>query len=261
MSNNKIFITIGSNFTNNENSWQDVCKEKLNCNLYDLTEEEIGNALISRKLIHKINELVKTHDTNDIVVGIMWTTPNIHERYISDGKNDNYVRKPEIDLKSVVDGVKNWRILNHKWIDSSEDTEIYFKVMYDKIQSYVLTIEHILRTQWFLNKLGIKYFMTTHIDIFDNLENYLKMYNFEKLKEFGKMRYVLGIKSYSELFHLFRMLQKTTFLPINGMLEWLQENHLNEGFEDSEKLQPNSFGHQKFATDVILPFLKNTYNL
>ena len=45
------------------------------------------------------------------------------------------------------------------------------------------------------------------------------------------------------------------------MLDWVQENHPNDGFDDSEKLKPNGFGHEKFTTEVILPFLKNTYNL
>jgi hypothetical protein len=81
----------------------------------------------------------------------------------------------------VVDNVKNWRILNHDSISSSEDCELYFKIIYNKLQSYVLSVEHILRTQWFLNKLGIKYFMTSHLDIFYDEKNYLKMYDFSKL--------------------------------------------------------------------------------
>ena len=57
------------------------------------------------------------------------------------------------------------------------------------------------------------------------------------------------------------MLQKSTFLPIDGMLEWLQEKHPNEAFEDSERLIPNDFGHEKFTTEMIIPFLKKTYEI
>jgi hypothetical protein len=261
MSENRIFVAAGGDLNCGENSWPHICKEKLNCELHNLTEEKIGNALISRKLIYKINELVKTHNTDDIIVGVMWNTPNIHERYIDNGKNDEYVRKPEIELTSVVEGVKNWRVLNHEWISSSEDTEMYFKVMYDKIQSYVFSIEHMLRTQWYLKKLGIKYFMTSHIDLFYEQENYLKMYDFKKLKEFGKLRYDLGITKYSEVHPLHNMLLKSTFLPVDGMLEWLQEHYPNEGFRDSEKLNPNQLGHEKFVTEIIIPFLKKTYEI
>ena len=66
MSENKIFIAAGSGLSNNKNCWQHICKEKLNHNLIDLTEEKIGNALISRKVIYKVNELIKTHKPEKI---------------------------------------------------------------------------------------------------------------------------------------------------------------------------------------------------
>jgi hypothetical protein len=45
------------------------------------------------------------------------------------------------------------------------------------------------------------------------------------------------------------------------MLDWVQENYPIDGFEDMGKLKPNGFANEKFSTEVILPFLKNTYNL
>ena len=257
MGENKIFVTSGIALNNVKNNWQSVCKENLNCELLDLTEEKIGNALISRKLIYKVNELIKTHKPEDIIVGVMWTIPDIHERYLSDGKNDSYVGKSNTDLTSVVDGIKNWRVLDYDSTTSSEDCDLYFKVFYNWLQSYVLSLEHILRTQWFLKRLGVKYFMTSYLDISNNEENYLKI--IKKLKE--RRKYSLNILSYSEVVYLFDMLQKSTFLPINGMLEWLQEQYPNESFEDSEKLIPNQFGHEKFATEMIIPFLKKTYEI
>ena len=262
MSENKIFIVAGSEFVNNKNSWQHICKEKLNYDIFDLNKEKISNALISRNVIYKVNELIKmNYKTDDIVVGIMWTIPMIHERYISDGKNDDYMGKSETGFTSVVDNVKNWRILNHDSISSSEDCELYFKIIYNKLQSYVLSVEHILRTQWFLNKLGIKYFMTTYVDLFYNEENLLKMYDFSKLTEYKRECYRLNILGYNEVDYLHDMIDIKQFLPINSMLDWLQENYSVDGFGDSEKLKPNDFGHEKFTTEVILPFLKNTYNL
>jgi hypothetical protein len=262
MSENKIFIAAGSEFVNNKNSWQHICKEKLNYDIFDLTKEKISNALISRNVIYKVNELIKTnYKTDDIVVGIMWTIPMIHERYIPEGKNDNYMNKSETGFTSVVDNLKNWRILNHDCISSSEDCELYFKIMYNKLQSYVLSMEHILRTQWFLNKLGIKYFMTSYVDFFHNEENYLKMYDFSKLTDYKKRNYNLNILMYNEVDYLYAMIDMKRFLPIYSMLDWAQENYPIDGFSDSEKLKSNDFANEKFTTEVILPFLKNTYNL
>ena len=261
MNENKIFIAAGSGLVNSKNSWQYVCKEKLDYNLFDLTEEKISNALISRKIVYKVNELIKTHKPEDIIVGVMWTIPQIQERYISDIKNDDYVGKKETELTSVVDGVKNWKVLNFEQISSSEDCELFFKIIYNELQSYVSSVEHILRTQWFLNKLGIKYFMTSHLDIFHNKENYLKIYDFSKLTEYKKSNYLLNILSYNEINYLYDMIDKKKFLPIYSMLDWVQENYPIDGFEDVNKLKPNWFANEKFSTEVILPFLKNTYNL
>ena len=261
MSENKIFIAAGGEFVNDKNSWQHICKEKLNYELYDLTEAKISNALISRKTIYKVNELIKTRKTEDIIVGIVWTIPMIHERYISDGKNDDYMGKSETGFTSVVDNVKNWRILNHDSISSSEDCELYFKIIYNKLQSYVLSVEHILRTQWYLNKLGIKYFMTTYVDLFFNNKNLLKIYDFSKLTEYKREGYRLNMTAFNEVDYLYAMIDMERFLPIDSMLDWLQENCADNGFKDSEKLKPNDFANEKFTTEVILPFLKNTYNL
>ena len=160
---------------------------------------KMGNIKAAAKTIKPaINELIKmNYKTDDIVVGIMWTIPMIHERYISDGKNDDYMGKSETGFTSVVDNVKNWRILNHDSISSSEDCELYFKIIYNKLQSYVLSVEHILRTQWYLNKLGIKYFMTTYVDLFFNNKNLLKIYDFSKLTEYKRECYRLNILGYN----------------------------------------------------------------
>ena len=41
MGENKIFVTSGIALNNVKNNWQSVCKEYLNCELLDLTEEKI----------------------------------------------------------------------------------------------------------------------------------------------------------------------------------------------------------------------------
>ena len=68
MSEKKIFITAGSEFVNDKNSWHYICKEKLNYDIFDLTKEKISNALISRNVIYKVNELIKmNYKTEDII--------------------------------------------------------------------------------------------------------------------------------------------------------------------------------------------------
>jgi hypothetical protein len=102
--------------------------------------------------------------------------------------------------------------------------------MYNKLQSYVLSVEHILRTQWFLNKLGIKYFMTTYVDLFHNEENLLKIYDFSKLTEYKREGYRLTMTSFNEVDYLYAMIDMKRFLPIYSMLDWVQENYPIDGF-------------------------------
>lgn len=171
----------------------------------------------------------------------MWTIPQIQERYVNDIKNDSHMGKTENNLTSVVDNIKNWRTLNFENISSSEDCELFFKIIHNKLQSYVISTEHILRTQWFLNRLGVRYFMTSHLNIFHNEKNYLKMYDISKLTDYKRKSYSLNILSYNEINYLYDMIDKKTFLPIYSMLDWVQENYPNDGFDDSEKLKPNDF--------------------
>lgn len=87
------------------------------------------------------------------------------------------------------------------------------------------------------------------------------MYDISKLTDYKRKSYSLNILSYNEINYLYDMIDKKTFLPIYSMLDWVQENYPNDGFDDSEKLKPNDFANQKFTTEVIIPFLKKTYNM
>ena len=238
---NKILLTIGSDFSDYEDSWPNVLSQKLNLNLFNLSESSQGNGLISRKLIYKLTQLLKEYKPENIIVGIMWSGIDRSERYISDGEIST-------NVTSVVDGTKRWKKLNHQWNKTDKDCEIYYSIFNNCTSNIIKTTEHILRIQWYLNKMGIKYFMTTYMDIFNkNLKG-------EKLK--------LII---SEVEHLHNLIDFSKFLPIHGCYEWVKENYPKEFKKcvNDDIDCPNNISHEKFTNEIIIPYLKekNIINL
>ena len=100
----------------------------------------------------------------------------------------------------------------------------------------VMTLEHILRTQWFLERNNINYFMTTM-----NSEVMLP---------------TPSCRTDPEVMHLYDQIDLTKFLPIPGMAEWCYGDS-----EDIFRCHPTDNHHLLFAKDVIMPWLKkNIWN-
>jgi hypothetical protein len=103
----------------------------------------------------------------------------------------------------------------------------------------ILTLENILRTQWYLEKHNIKYFMTTYMDIF------------------GK--YNKNVFEHEEIKYLYEMIDFEKFIPINGCYEWLIKNYPDIGFDkeiNKHTSHPNKKGHTLFSNELIIPFIK-----
>ena len=201
-----------------------------------------GNGLISRKVISGLDELLKTYKKEEILVGIMWSGVSRHEYYTEDTtdiKTLGFFRDNQTDIKNptdVIEGKFNWRILNIGW--NSTEVKSYYELFHNDISSMVLTIEHILRVQWYLDSLGIDYFMSTYLDIF-------------------KWTHLLN---HPEVEPLFSKINFEKFLPIEGCMEWVQNNYDELGMPGLDKhgnqgLHPTPFGHEKFTEEVIVPHL------
>lgn len=194
-----------------------------------------GNGIISRKLIYKVTELLKKNNADELLVGIMWSGPHRYDYY-----NTFYHR----DIKNPIDSIdqienptgfvnneKNWIILNGHWDNVS--CKLYYKFFHDPVFGYVTTMEHILRTQWFLEKHNIKYFMTTYTDeVFD-----------------------MSFISNPEVEYLYRQINFDTFLPVSSEYEWCRDFSNIKFPVDGDK-HPGTEQHKAFTEQVIIPFLK-----
>ena len=146
---------------------------------------------------------------------------------------------PDGDLAYTLDGtgvdvviqdsgnyINSWEIMNHHW--GTKNSKLYYSSMlYSDTGKLIESLEHILRTQWFLEKHNIKYFMTTMIKFPDSCD---------------------------ETEHLFQMIDKSKFLPVSGMFEWAQSTGLPLRDDDHPSFEQNRI----FADTVVLPFLINT---
>ena len=232
----KLLVTSGCSFTDSGYSWAYQLAKKCDFNIDNVALASQGNGLISRRLINTLEHYPIIYPSDDIIVGVMWSGINRYERIIESG--DEYVGPPYLEQNPTwaihQDKTKGrWRIMSHEWI-RSEDCLTYYKIFNNEISSMVQTIEHILRTQWYLEFCNIKYFMSTFMNIFSD----------EK------------IMNHSEVKYLYDMIDHSKFLPIEGFYEWNKEHYLTEGFDDIKlDWHPNEFGNVKLTEEIIIPHL------
>lgn len=190
-----------------------------------------GNGLISRRVIYQVIETLKTTAAEDILVGVMWSGPDRHDFYVQHVPemlvSDNWWENPTKFIKSSAGA---WAIMNNGW--KMHHAKLYYTEFHTQVGSLVHTLEHILRTQWFLKHRNIKYFMTT--------------YTGEVIPDY--------VKTHTDTEHLYHEIDFTNFLPIVGEYEWCRDYSGIE-FLDPYDLHPNTEQHQKFTQQVLLPFL------
>lgn len=237
ISKKKLLITSGCSFTNSFYAWPYQLNKRYGFDLENTATPSQGNGLISRKLIYKINQI---SNLDDVIVGVMWSGIDRTERYIE--PSGDFYFKPDGPIHdkvtSVVPEHKNWRLMMPDWV-KNEDCKLHYEVFNNVISSKVYTIEHILRTQWFLEKHNIKYFMSTYMDIFKDKNS----------------------NNHPDVKYLYDMIDFSKFLPVSGCFEWVLENYPKEfrEFNKNGKIidhHPTELGQIKFTDEVIIPYLK-----
>ena len=247
MEEKKTLVVSGCSFTAHSHNWPYILRELYDFEVINCAEASQGNGLISRKLIYKLNQLEKNFGTKNLLVGVMWSAIDRSERYVDSG--DMYVGPPFLKYNPtyVLDNYDwaGWRMMCPQWT-KAEDCIQQYKIFNHPLSSMVYTIEHILRVQWYLEKKGISYFMSSMQDIWDITYP-------ERPNEF--------LINNAEVRYLYDMIDHTKFLPVKGCQDWVLENCKEEGFNlpDSQgriDLHPNKAGHLRFTENVILPHLK-----
>lgn len=189
-----------------------------------------GNGLISRSIIHACT----MHKNADLFVGILWSGSDRHDFYLRNSQIGENTEGWEENPTGFTD-TKNWVICNHHW--KNQYAKTYYSMFHDSVGQVIYTLEHVLRTQWFLQKHKIPYFMSTYTaDVFWNT------YDHEDCK------------------YLYDQIDWSSFLPIDGMDDWINKNIGPEGFAKPGDFHPSTLGHKEFTEKVIMPFVNRGKN-
>lgn len=259
---NKILITSGCSFTESDYTWKNPTDygvtqtwafhlgkhvEGLQYDFINKAMGSQGNGLISRGIIYQVCEELKTRSCDDILVGVMWSgvsrydyrceSPELTDFSINKVYN-GWMENPT----GFIEGYKKWVILNHHWANANEkgkinqEAELYYKNFHDMVGSYIYSLEHMLRVQYFLKAKNIKYFFTIYQDhVLDP-----KFMNLPEIK------------------HLYDLLDKSHFLPVTSEYTWCVESKidLKHWILPHPYNHPSSIHHKSFVDQIILPWLK-----
>lgn len=194
-----------------------------------------GNGLISRKLIYRVSELLKTVPPQEILVGIMWSGPDRYDFYtnsppkIPSSPGGWQMENPT----TITEKGGTWMIINQNVkLDCAKD---YYRLFHHSIGSLVYTLEHILRVQWFLKLHKVPYFMTTY---WNNV-------------------ILHDLATQPDLEHLYQQVDFGQFLSVDGEYQWCKD-HSGHPFKQGDN-HPTSIQHSEFVNRVVLPFVKEKY--
>jgi hypothetical protein len=247
---NKILITSGCSFSEcistHIDTWPRHLYRSLEQHGYDkhisCAMGSQGNGLISRGLMYEVAKALKTYKPEDILVGVMWSNSNRFDYRCEDTSvlswgtenKHNWMTNPT----AFVDGApKNWVIGNLHW--DSLEFATYLKYYHSHIGGAILSLEHILRTQYFLEAKKIPYFFTNFVDNNIVPEQYVDN---------------------DEVTYLTELLNTDQYLPVTSEHRWVVENsetkkeYLKE-HDGMEWIHPKTHHHKEFVDKVIYPWL------
>jgi hypothetical protein len=242
MANPNILITAGCSFSTSDGesiTWpihlEKMLKPKIKLHL---GQGALGNGMISRRVIHAVTEQLKTHDSKELLVGIMWSSFNRLELYNKNTIPHHSVNHgPTHHNPLKVAGKKNFYLINCHYEDDT--SSLYYKNFYNETYATILTLEHILRVQWFLKSHNIKYFMTLYM---------------QSALPIGLNKYESGILNDPDVRYLYDLIDKSNWLSIEGMIEYVE----TKKFTDIRYANhPSTEEHRYFTESMIIPHLKS----
>ena len=252
----KMLLTSGCSFTEDNpggDSWPKILQKQMNTKLVNIGSGMSGNSFIAKQLINTISHHYM--DDKDLVVGVMWTDISRKDILISREETLKWreIKKPpsKLWLDHVIDDkltyptvtmsgkvYKESKDINSFWFKSGVDNQwqldlkfwkTWYKDYYTFEGMFWETLENILRTQWFLEKYKIPYFMTSMNDLF-----------------------VEGLSKYEEPKHLYDLIDMDRFCLYNGTKGIMEHNRENE-IPFDHTMHSTREGHEAFCEDVIIP--------
>jgi hypothetical protein len=239
MAHPKLLITSGCSFSqvpNADVTWPVHLQKYLGCEAIHCGRGAAGNSIISRTIIYNVSEALKTYKPEELLVGIMWSGHDRHNFYLSG---------PPADFEQFIIG--NPYYANPQWITDPKRSHYYmtnshwkdqlsikyYRDFYDEKGSQLETLEHILRVQWFLKSMNVKYFMTK--------------YSFDVI-------FMRNIKGDEDLTHVYDLIDNEHFLAVDNMDSWARQSNIL--YARPPDRHPSTEHHKEFVSTFIVPHLK-----
>ena len=295
-----IIVTSGCSFTNCGMSWPYHIKDH---EVHNMGTVGAGNSYISRAIIYECDRLLKSGITSDnIYPMVMWsgidrfeflsTSENpLHDDYTSGDKNrwwlSNYVENVDdsIWLKSSIP--------DQRWenVATNELMKTYWKYLYDRQQSFLLTLESILKVQNYFKLNGFNYKLSCWQNIFNH-------YNFTIPNGFNRQGDTLSANEmwtmtwldnthwknnrywpqeidypiskgtpllkdlYKQTTHLWDMIDFDKFwfyedeqVEYGGLAEWVLLSEKDNWGMEHDPAHPSEYSHEKFADKIVRGWL------
>lgn len=266
----KILITAGSSFSECQSEWIETWPRHLAKNFKNhisLSRGATGNGYISRSVIYEASKhnpedivvaiqwtgwdridlrieqlnyirddaegaynLRKGHEWPDYPVKWDELNANIQEEIRSIFPNlEVLLKDPQWNLRQ---GFVDSRLWTNVLIllDDKQYRNAYFLLYEDDISKQIYTLEHILRTQWFLESNNIPYIMIAD----------------------GNQSIDFTINSETE--HLTKMLREIINPPL---IEWTMKNYGKAGFPNYPDMHPATPQHKRYTEEIIIPYMEN----
>lgn len=234
-----LLIVSGCSFTANK-CWPKHLADELNFNSSQLKNYGVissGNGRIARSIIYGVNEALKTHKPENILVGVMWSAASRSEVFQTHvNKSAIWQHGDKVNPTGFVNGAdKNWILIHSGWDDIYSKN--YYTYQYDETGSYINSLEHLLRVQWFLKLHNVNYFMTS---------------------AFGEL--FPEDTSNPNIKYLYDQVDHSKFLPVKNCLDWVINSGIpNDPADDGKPFNfrhPTDDQHRAFAQKVIYPYIK-----
>ena len=249
----KCLITAGCSFSqvpNDDVTWPVHLNEALNPEkVYYLGQGAAGNGIISRKLVYTLTECLKTYSSDEILVGVMWSGFERRDLFsynkepttiINVGFTDDEYRNPCAVVKNNF-----YNIISQEWNDELTQN---FNLVYREEDSLMITLEHILRVQWLCKLHGVKYFMTEYD------------YNVFASYELAIKNKLVLVNTSEDLKFLYNQIDFSHWLPIENMYAYARFESQYD-FARPPDNHPSTEQNKEMVEKVLLPFLKNKYNI
>ena len=255
-------------------------------NVENLSISGLDNTSISRLVIHKINQLLKNGKKSDeLFVLVQWSGVDRISSFVTE---DETVDWPELWKFNFIDNL-NGDLAVNRGKTGGAFWDDYKNLLYTEEGFFIKTLENILRTQWFLKSMNIKYKMFTGWDIFTFSTGKEGGYGIHhpnggqflapeyKTDEDGND--VLVEKNYENIenqllkdkfknsTHLWDMIDFDNFWTFNndcvkfgGMVQWVENNftHKADGFRGGSPFDfhPANVACQYFCSKVLIPMIE-----